>query len=77
MALTVGETDHLVLNRRTVARTGAGDIARIHRRQMQVVADQVMAGRRSAGQVTINLRHRNAVGEGRKRGWRIVAGLHL
>ena len=75
MALAAGEPDHLVLDGWAIARPGAGDLARIHRRQVKVFFDQGVAGRGRAGDVAADLRRLDAVGQIGKRHRRIVAGL--
>ena len=44
-----GEPHHLVLDRRAIARADAFDLARIDRRAVEIGADQIVRGRRRAG----------------------------
>ena len=43
--LALGEAHHLVLDRRAIARADAGDLARIHRRAVEIGADHRMRRR--------------------------------
>ena len=77
MRFLVGEADDLVLDRRAVARSAAANLARVHRRAVQVRADQVVDRRRGLGGVANDLRDRDGVGrEAEGTGW-IVARLRL
>ena len=42
MAVLLGELDDLILDRRAVPGSDAGDLARVQRRLMQVVADRLV-----------------------------------
>ena len=76
-ARRVGEADDLVLDRRAVARAAALDLPGIHRRPVQIGPDEVVRGRRRAGDAAGNLRVVDALGQEGKRLRRLVAGLHL
>ena len=65
--LALGEAHDLVLDRRAVARTDAFDLAGVHRRPMEVGADDLVGGRRGLGDVAGDLRRGDRarqIGEG-------------
>src|SRR5436309_1804681 len=51
----VGKLHHLVLDRGAVARTGAADLARVERREVEMVADHAVGARVGAGEVAEEL----------------------
>ena len=66
-ACAVGEPDDLVFDRGAVARAGALDLARIHRRAVEVGSDQVVDGGIGVGDVAVELRLRSTrIGEERE-----------
>ena len=73
----VGEAHDLVLDRRAIARPAALDLAGVHRRAVQVRADQVVHRRVGVGDVAIELRLRDALGGEAERPRIGVAGLRL
>ena len=75
--ILVGEAHHLVLDRRAVARPAALDLPRVHRRAVQVRADQVVDRLVGVGDVAIELRLRDPVGREAERPRIVVAGLQL
>ncbi len=77
VAVAIAEPDDLVLDRGTIARTAALDLAGIHRRAMHVGPDHFMGRRRRPGDPALDLRRRDPVGHDRERLRRIVAGLHF
>ena len=77
MAVLVGEAHDLVLDRRAVARPAALDLARVHRRPVQVGADQLVDRLVGVGDVAIELRLRDALGREAERPRLGVAGLRL
>ena len=56
MALLVGEADDLVLDRRAVARAGGLDLPGVHRRAVEVGADQVVDRLVGVGDLAVHLR---------------------
>ena len=58
MPVLVGEAHDLVLDRRAVARPARLDLARVHRRPVQVGADQVVDRLVRVGDVAVHLRLR-------------------
>ena len=62
MAFLVGEAHHLVFDGRAVARPPALDLAGVHRRAMQVGADQIVDRFIRVGDVAVHLRLRDAFG---------------
>ena len=77
MALLVREAHHLVFDRRTVARAAALNRSRVHRRAADVRANHLVRARVGVGEMTRDLRLRDAFGPKRKRRRRLIAGLHL
>ena len=77
MPVALAEPHDLVLDRRAIARTAAGDLARIHRRAMHVRPDDRMGRVRGAGDAAFDLRIGDLVGQGGERLRRIVRRLHL
>ena len=73
--LAIGEAHHLVLDRRAVAHARGRDLARIHRRAMQVGADQRVGRGVGMGDPAGDLRVGHALGQERERHRRIVARL--
>src|SRR5438067_5020475 len=67
MALLLCETHHLVFDRWAVARTGGVNLAGVHRRAMEIGADQFVRDLAGVGQMAKHLRQRKRVGEDRKR----------
>jgi hypothetical protein len=78
VAVLVGEANHLVFDRRAVARTGTLDLAGVHRRLVQVRADQLVRLLGGPGDVAQALPRVlvAAAKEGEHR-TRLVAGLGL
>ena len=74
MALLVGESDDFVLDRRAIARPGRLDLPGVHRRAVQIRADQLMRHGARVGQMTEHLRQLEPVGEDRERPRLFVAG---
>src|SRR5262249_40897532 len=70
------EADDLVLDRGAIARTGALDLAGVHRRTMDIGPDHLVGDRRGAGDPALDLRRGDPIRHHRKRLRRIVAGLH-
>ena len=71
--LALCEAHHLVLDRRTVARTGALDLTGIHRRAMKIGANDLVGRRSCLGNVTGDLRRRDLarqIREGHRRPYR-------
>ncbi len=71
----VGEAHDLVFDRRAIARAGAFDLPGIERRAVEIVADQIMARRGGAGDMTRHLGRGDGAGQRRERFRRVVAGL--
>ena len=77
MSLAIGEADDLVLDRGAIARANALDLPGIHRRAVEIGADQSMARRRGPGNEAADLRDANFIRQKRKRLRRIIARLRL
>ena len=75
--LALGKAHDLVLDRRTIARADAGDLARIHRRAVEIGANDGMRRRGRHCDVADDLRRLDAVGHEREGRRRVVAGLHI
>ena len=67
MPLLLREAHHLVFDRRAVARAGGVDLAGVHRRAMEIGADQLVRDLAGVGQMAEHLRQRERVGEDRER----------
>ena len=76
VAVAIGKPHDLVFDGRAIARPGALDITRIHRRAVQIGPDQVVPRRRGPGDPALDLRRCDPVGEHRER-HRIVVGCLL
>src|SRR4051794_33824179 len=76
MAVALPEFDDLVLDGRAITRSAAGDLAGIHGRTVDVLANDRVRRRSRPRNAALNLRRRDPVGENGKRLRRIVAGLH-
>src|SRR5207244_5325520 len=74
---TIAEPDDLVLDRGTIARTAALDLAGVHRRAVNIGPDHLMGRGRRSGNPTLDLRGRDPLGHDRERLRRVVAGLHF
>ena len=61
MAVTLAEFYDFIFDRRTVTRTTAGNLPRIHRRTMHVGADDVVRRRDRARDGALNLRIFNSL----------------
>ena len=72
MAVAIGEADHLVLDRRTIARAAPGDRARIDGGAMRVGLDDAVGLGGGAGDVARKLRRRD---RGRHRGEEFRLGI--
>src|SRR3954453_16316022 len=77
MPVTVAEPDDLVLDRGTIARATALDLAGIHRRAMHIGPDDFMGRRRRPGDAALDLGRRDPVVQDREGLWWIIAGLHF
>ena len=77
MALLVGKAHDLVFYGWAIARAGRLDLPRIHRRTMEIRANQFVGRGAGIGQVTKDLRQRDAIGENRERSRHVVAGRRL
>src|ERR1700686_638970 len=77
VTLLVAKAHHLVLDRRAIARSPAMDHARVHRRAVKAAADNLVGGPVGKGQMTGNLRLRDARGPKRKRRRRLVPRLEF
>ncbi len=77
MPVALAEAHDLVLDRRAVARAAARDLARIHGRAMDVVANDAMGRLVGAGDAALDLGLCDALGQRRERLGRLVARLHL
>src|SRR6266702_1445277 len=77
MSVALAEADDFVLDRRTIARTAAADLARIHRRAVYIGADDLVGRRVGPRDSAANLRVFDAFGEYRKRLGGLVSGLHF
>ncbi len=66
VCLAVGEADDLVFDRRTVPRTGALDLARIHRCAVKVGSDHIVHCSIGVGDVAVELRLRQSLREERE-----------
>jgi hypothetical protein len=77
VAVLVGEPHDLVFDRRAVAGAAGADLAAVHRRAVQVAADQVVDLLVGVGDPAGNLLDRQLAGQKGKRRGRIVAGLDL
>src|SRR6266576_5371045 len=77
MSVAVAEADDLVLDRGTIARSGALDLSGIHRRAMHIGPDHLMGSGRGPRDAALDLRGGDLLGHHRKRLRRIVAWLHL
>ena len=75
MPILVGEAHNLVLDGGAVARPSAVDLAGVHRRPVQVGADEIVDGLVGVGDVAIDLRLANAVGGEAEGPGVVVAGL--
>ena len=74
MALFVCEAHDFVFDRRTVTWACGLDLPRVHRRAVQIRADQLVGGRARVREMTEHLRQRDGVGKNRKRPRNFVAG---
>src|SRR5688500_9158004 len=77
MALLLREADDLVLDRRTVARTGGADLAGVHRRAVKIRANEVVRERAGVRQPAEDLRVFEAIGQDRERTRALVARSNL
>jgi hypothetical protein len=73
MALLLGEAHHLVLDGGAVARTGGVDLSGVHRRAVEVRADQVVGKAAGVGEPAEDLRLLEPVGEDGERARTLVA----
>src|ERR1044072_7841358 len=55
VTIAVAEADDLVLDRRTIARAGAFDLAGVHRRAMHIGPDYLVGGLRGPGDPALDL----------------------
>ena len=77
MPVALAEAHDLVLDRRTVARANALDLARVHRRAMEVGANDLVGRRSGRRDMTGDLRRGDPVGQIGERPGRVVAVLPL
>src|SRR5262249_57373074 len=77
MPAALAEAHDLVVDRGAIARPFARDLARIHRRAVDVVADDAVGPRVRAGDAALDLGVIDAFGQHRERLGRLVARLHL
>src|SRR5207247_4398618 len=77
VCLAVGELDHLVLERRTVARAPAGDGAGVERRSVHGAADHLVRARVRVRDPAVNLLELERSGPVRERLRWIVTRSHL
>ena len=75
--VALAEAHDLVLDRGAIARPPAGDLAGIHRRAMDVGADDPVGRLGGPGDAALDLRVLDPLGQHRERLRRLVAGLHL
>src|SRR5262249_41286584 len=75
--ITLAKADDLVLDRGAIARPFAANLPGIHRRAVNVVADDPMSRSVRAGDAALDLRVLNTFGQGRKRLRRLIARLHV
>src|SRR5262245_57778618 len=77
MPVALAEAHDLVLDRGAIAWTFARNLAGIHRRAVDIVADDAVGRSVCAGDTELDLGIVDALGQHRKRLWRLVARLHL
>ena len=77
MPVAFAEAHDLVLDRWAIARPAARDLAGIHRRAVNIVADDPVRRLGGAGDAALDLGLLDALGQRRERLRRLVAGLHL
>src|ERR1700676_1198466 len=77
MPVAIAEADDLVLDRGTIARPAALDLARIHWRAMHIGPNHLMGRWRGSRDAALDLRRGDLVRHHRKRLRRIAAGLHF
>ena len=75
--VTVAELDHLVLDRRAVARSHAFDRTRIHGRAAKIGPNQIVRLRRRPRYAALDLRIDDCVGHQRERNRMLVRRLHV
>ena len=71
----IGKPNHLILDRRAIARTAAINLPAIHRCAMQIIADDFMGFFGRVRHIARDLRYRNFIVQERKRIWRVITGL--
>src|SRR6516162_3695056 len=77
MTVALAKTDDLVLDRGAVARPAARDLTRIHRRSIDVLANDPVSRLDGAGDAALDLRIGDAVSQRRERLRRLVSWLHF
>src|ERR1700730_13658585 len=77
MPIALAEAHDLVLDRGAITRPFARDLARIHRRAVDVVADDAMSGGVRARNAALNLGVIDALRQHRERLGRLVPRSHL
>ena len=77
VSLAVAEANHLVFDRGAVAGTAAADTAGIHRRPVEVCPNEIVDGRRRAGDAAGDLGRGDALGQRRERHGFLIRVLHL
>ena len=75
MARLIRKAHHFVLDRRTISRSHALNLAAVQRRTVQICADDFMCFRGCVGQITHRAVVRRVVGLKRKRDDLILTGL--
>src|SRR5262249_16046357 len=73
VSITVSKADDLVLERGAIARPFAAHLPGIHRRAVNVVANDPMSRSVRAGDAALDLRVLNTFGQGRTRLWRFIS----
>src|SRR5205823_2490324 len=77
VAVALAEAHDLVLDRRAIARAATRNLPGIHRRAVNVVANNTMGRLDRAGDAALDLRVFDPLGQGREWLRRLVAGLQL
>src|SRR5690348_8339446 len=76
MSITLGKPHDLVLDRRAITRTGAGDLPGIHRGAVEISPDDPVRCRGGCRDMADNLWRLDPVGDERERRRRVVAWLN-
>ena len=77
MTILVGEPVNLVLDRRAITRTSASNRAGIDGRLLDILGNDRVGFQRRPCNAAFDLRHRNLIGQIRKRNRLLIGGLHF